>query len=67
MPIIEVKVTEGTLTAQQKQAIKQALTKGINDVFADILGAPVRPATWVVVQDRAGAPWATGGGSSLPA
>jgi 4-oxalocrotonate tautomerase len=57
MPIIDVKVMEGVLTTEQKQQIAQ----GFTDVFADIVGAPARPVTWVVIQDVASGQWTMGG------
>ena len=57
MPIVDVKVVEGVLTSEQKQAI----TEGITDVFVDVVGAPVRPVTWVVIQDVASGQWTMGG------
>lgn len=57
MPIIDVKVMEGVLTTDQKQRI----ARGITDVFADVVGAPVRPATWVLIQDVASGQWTMGG------
>lgn len=57
MPIIDVKVMEGVLSTEQKQEI----ARGITEVFADALGAPVRPVTWVVIQDVASGEWTMGG------
>lgn len=57
MPIIDVKVMEGVLSVEQKQRI----ARGITDVFADAVGEPVRPVTWVVIQDVASGAWTMGG------
>lgn len=57
MPIIEVKVMEKVLTADQKQAIAE----GITDVFAGIVGEPARQVTWVVIQDVTSGQWTMGG------
>jgi 4-oxalocrotonate tautomerase len=57
MPIIDVKVMEGVLTTEQKQEI----ARGFTDVFASIVGSPVRPVTWVVIQDVASGQWTMGG------
>jgi 4-oxalocrotonate tautomerase len=57
VPIIDVKVMEGVLTTEQKQQIAQ----GFTDVFADIVGTPARPVTWVVIQDVASGQWTMGG------
>ena len=57
MPIIDVKVMEGVLTSEQKQAI----ARGMTDVFADVVGSRARPVTWVVIQDVASGQWTMGG------
>lgn len=57
MPIIDVKVMEGVLSTDQKQKI----ARGITDVFTEVVGAPIRPATWVVIQDVASGQWTMGG------
>jgi 4-oxalocrotonate tautomerase len=57
MPIVDVKVMEKVLSPKQKQAIAE----GITQVFADVVGEPVRPATWVVIQDVTSGQWTMGG------
>jgi 4-oxalocrotonate tautomerase len=57
VPFIDVKVMEGVLTTEQKQKVAQ----GFTDVFADIVGSPARPLTWVVIQDVASGEWTMGG------
>ncbi len=57
MPIVDVKVMEKVLSTEQKQTIAMRIT----DVFADVVGEPVRPATWVVIQDVASGQWTMGG------
>lgn len=57
MPIVDVKVMEQVLTAEQKQAI----ARGITDVFADVAGAPARQVTWVVIEDVTSGQWTMGG------
>lgn len=57
MPIVDVKVMEKVLSPEQKRSIAE----GITQVFADIVGEPVRPATWVVIQDVASGQWTMGG------
>ncbi|MHB8465990.1 MAG: tautomerase family protein [Acidimicrobiales bacterium] len=57
MPFIDVKVMEGVLTTEQKQAI----ARGFTDVFGDVVGSAVRPVTWVVIQDVASGQWTMGG------
>ena len=57
MPIIEVKVMEKVLSVRDKQAVAQKIT----DVFAEVVGEAVRPATWVVIQDVGSGQWTAGG------
>lgn len=57
MPFVDVKVMEDVLTTEQKEAIAE----GITDVIVDVVGAPVRPVTWVVVEDVTSGQWTMGG------
>ena len=57
MPFIDVKVMEGVLSTEQKQAI----ARGVTEVFAAAVGEPVRGVTWVVIQDVASGQWTMGG------
>lgn len=57
MPIVDVKVMEKVLSPEQKQTIAQRIT----EVFVDVVGEPVRPATWVVIQDVTSGQWTMGG------
>jgi 4-oxalocrotonate tautomerase len=57
MPFIEVKVMEGVLSTEQKQAI----AAGVTDVFAEAVGEPARGLTWVVIQDVSSGQWTMGG------
>lgn len=57
MPFIDVKVMEGVLTSEQKQAI----ARGVTDVFAAAVGEPARGVTWVVIQDVSSGQWMMGG------
>ena len=57
MPFIDVKVMEGVLTTEQKQTI----ARGFTDVFADVVGTPARPVTWVVIHDVSSGQWTMGG------
>ena len=57
MPFIDVKVMEGVLTNEQKQAI----ARGVTDVFAEAVGEPARAVTWVVIQDVVSGQWTMGG------
>ena len=57
MPIIDVKVMEKVLSADEKQAI----AKGITDVFASTVGEAARAVTWVIIQDVTSGQWTMGG------
>lgn len=57
MPFIDVKVMEGVLSTEQKQAI----ARGFTDVFAEAVGEPARGLTWVVIHDVASGQWTMGG------
>jgi 4-oxalocrotonate tautomerase len=57
VPFIDVKVMEGVLSTEQKQAI----ARGFTDVIADAVGDPARAVTWVVIQDVASGHWTMGG------
>jgi 4-oxalocrotonate tautomerase len=47
MPLINVKVMENVLSDEQKHEIASRIT----DVFAAVVGEPVRPLTWVIIDD----------------
>ena len=47
MPLVNVKVMENVLTDQQKAQIADRIT----ETFATVVGEPVRPVTWVVIED----------------
>jgi len=47
MPLVNVKVMENVLTDQQKSQIADRIT----DTLATVVGEPVRPVTWVVIED----------------
>lgn len=57
MPIVDVKVMEKVLSPKQQQSIAEGNTQ----VFADVVGEPVRRVTWVVIQDVTSGQWTMGG------
>ena len=57
MPIIDVKVMEKVLSAEEKETI----ARGITDVFANTVGEAARSVTWVVIQDVTSGQWTMGG------
>jgi 4-oxalocrotonate tautomerase len=59
MPLINVKVMENVLTADQKQDLATRFT----DSFAAVVGEPVRPLTWVIIEDITSGQLVIGGDS----
>ena len=57
MPLINVKVMENVLTADQKQEVAARFT----DAFADVVGEPCRPLTWVIIEDMTSGQLVIGG------
>jgi 4-oxalocrotonate tautomerase len=57
MPLINVKVMENVLTADQKQEVASRFT----DAFADVVGEPCRPLTWVIIEDMTSGQLVVGG------
>ena len=57
MPLVEIKVFEQELSAQQTQELIQRVT----DVVASIVGENLRGATWVVVDEVKSGNWGVGG------
>jgi 4-oxalocrotonate tautomerase len=47
MPLIQVKLVEGTFTEEQKREIVQRLT----DAMVSVGGVNGRPVTWVIVEE----------------
>jgi 4-oxalocrotonate tautomerase len=59
MPLINVKLMENVLTADQKQELAARFT----DTFAAVVGEPARPLTWVIIEDIASGQLVIGGNS----
>ena len=57
MPFVNVKVIEGTLTADEKQEMITRLT----DTIVSIDGKGAREVTWVVIEEVASGEWGIGG------
>ncbi len=57
MPLIQVKLVAGVLTAPQKREIVERLT----DALVEIEGESMRQATWCVIEDVASGEWGVGG------
>jgi 4-oxalocrotonate tautomerase len=59
MPLINVKLMENVLTADQKQELATRFT----DTFAAVVGEPSRPLIWVIIEDIASGQLVIGGDS----
>jgi 4-oxalocrotonate tautomerase len=57
MPLIHVKVIEGVLTTNQKNALISKLT----DTMVSIEGENLRPVTWVVIEEVRSGEWGIAG------
>jgi len=57
MPLVNVKVIEGVLSAAQKKA----LITGLTDAVLAVEGENLRQLVWVVIEEVKGGDWAIGG------
>ena len=57
MPLVNVKLIEGVLDAEQKQRIVRDLT----EAMVEIEGENMRPVTWVIVEEVTSGEWGIGG------
>jgi 4-oxalocrotonate tautomerase len=57
MPLINVKVIEGTFSAQQKREMIEKLT----ETMVSIEGEALRPLNWVVIEEFSSGDWGIGG------
>ncbi|MEY2446804.1 MAG: 4-oxalocrotonate tautomerase [Acidimicrobiaceae bacterium] len=57
MPLINVKVMENVLSADQKQELATRFT----DSFCAVVGEPARPLTWVIIDDMRSGQFTIGG------
>ena len=57
MPMVNVKVLEGVLTAAQKKEIIRKVT----DAVVSVEGENTRPVTWVLVEEVKSGDWGIGG------
>ncbi|MFD9958805.1 tautomerase family protein [Amycolatopsis sp. NPDC058986] len=57
MPFANLKVPAGTLTAESKKKLQDAVT----DAFADVYGERARPTTLVIVEEITENGWSLGG------
>jgi 4-oxalocrotonate tautomerase len=57
MPVINVRVMENVLSADQKSEI----AKQVTETCASVIGEPVRELTWVIVDDIASGTLSIGG------
>ena len=57
MPLLQVKVIQGTLSQAQKQQVIQKFT----DTMASVGGKTIRPLTWVLLEEVKSGEWGIGG------
>jgi 4-oxalocrotonate tautomerase len=57
MPLIDVQLIKGVFTPAQKKTMIEKIT----EVMVEIEGEPMRPVTWVRVQEIESGEWAIGG------
>jgi 4-oxalocrotonate tautomerase len=57
MPLVDIQLIKGVFTADQKKLMIQNVT----DAMLAVEGEPMRPVTWVRVQEIESGEWAIGG------
>ena len=57
MPVITYNTVEGALSAEQKEALTQALTKAVGEV----VGAKIQKSAWVIINESPEGNFAIGG------
>jgi len=57
MPLIEIKVFEDEFNPDERTGVIEAVT----DAMVKFTGEPIRPHTWVVLQEIKSGNWAIGG------
>jgi 4-oxalocrotonate tautomerase len=57
VPLVTIDVIEGVFTPQQKRELIEKVT----EAMIAVEGEPMRPVTWVRIQEFAGGDWAIGG------
>ena len=57
MPLIQIKVVEGVLGADEKSEMISKVTEAVLSVY----GENLRPHTWVMVEDVPSGQWGLGG------
>ena len=57
MPLVDIQVIKGVFTPDQKKQMIQKVT----DAMLTVEGEPMRPVTWVRVQEIESGDWAIGG------
>lgn len=57
MPLVNVKIIEGVFSTEQMEQMVRQLT----ETMVAIEGEPMRPVTWVVVEEVRSGDWGIGG------
>ena len=57
MPLVDIQLIKGVFRPEQKQHMIQKVT----DAMVSVEGAPMRPVTWVVVEEVKSGDWGIAG------
>jgi 4-oxalocrotonate tautomerase len=57
MPLVDIQLIKGVFTPEQKKTMIQKVT----DAMVAVEGEPMRPVTWVRIQEIESGEWAIGG------
>jgi 4-oxalocrotonate tautomerase len=57
MPLVDIQLIKGVFTPAQKKTMIQKVT----DAMVSVEGEPMRPVTWVRIQEIESGEWAIGG------
>jgi 4-oxalocrotonate tautomerase len=57
MPLVDIQLIKGVFTPDQKKLMIQKVT----EAMIEVEGEPMRPVTWVRVQELESGDWAIGG------
>ena len=57
MPLVDIQLIRGVFSSEQKKTLIEKVT----DAVVSVEGEPMRPVTWVRVQEIESGEWAVGG------
>jgi 4-oxalocrotonate tautomerase family enzyme len=61
MPIVEISVSEGAFTSEQRTSLGKALNDKVTEFYQNVKG--VKPNVWVIVREVPGDNWIIAGES----